>query len=505
VVTRGWLVAALVGACLLGFSGTALADGPGWAFPGWTTYRHDATRTGADPETSLTPVTPTQRWKSTPLDGRVFGQPLVYGRFIYVATENDTVYALDSRSGAIAWQTHVGTAIPTSLACGSDVGTIEGITSTPVIDPQTGQIFVVADTWNGSDPASVQHQMFALNLWDGHVDRGPVNVEPPGDIPADQLQRAGLALDNGRIIIGYGGNYNDCGNYHGWLVSVPEWGGPIDTFEADSAPGENQGSIWGSGNAPAIDSNGDIWISTGNGSSTNWDYQEAVIELNSNMNVLNSWAPSYWQYLDTNDRDMGSAMPILLPDGLLYEIGKLGTGYLMSQNLDGLGGQTLYDYQVCPGSWGGGIYHNGVVYITCRDAGLYAMSINTTTKQQAPLSTWTVPNADNPPTYAAGLIWSANFYNGYLYGLNPTTGAVEFSDDLGGQPCLAPAGPVQQCGVEHFTTPSAVGAFLYMPNQDLAVPGSDQVTAFRIAREPWGGWHHDGWSGHRRDAGRSGH
>jgi len=501
VVTRGRLVTALVaGALTWGLSGTALAEPAHWnQFPSWTTYRQDAARNGADPETGLSPVPPSEAWQSAPLDGRVFGEPLVYGPLVYVATENDTVYALDLRSGRIVWQKHLARAVPTSLFCGSDLGQVAGITSTPVIDPSTGRIYVVADTWDGSNPASVQHDMFALNVSNGRVAVGPVNVEPPGDVPTDQQQRASLALDNGKIIIGYGGNYNDCGDYHGWLVAVPEAGGPIQTFEADSAPGESQGSIWGSGNAPAIDSNGDIWISTGNGDSTNWDYQEAVIELDSNMNVLGYWAPSYWQYLDSIDRDMGSSMPILLPDGLVYEVGKLGTGYLMSQTLDGLGGPTLYDYQVCPGSWGGGIYYNGVVYITCRDAGLYAMSINLTTEQQAPLSTWTVdPNADNPPIYAQGMIWSANFYNGYLYGLNPTTGAQEFSFDLGGQPCLAKDGPIVQCGAEHFTTPSAADGLLFMPNQDLAVPGDDQVTAFRIAHGPLYAAHDSAGHSHRR-------
>ena len=493
---------------MLGGSGAAIAGPDHWQqFPSWTTYRHDAGRSGLDPETGLKPVTPTQAWKSVALDGRVFGEPLVFGPIVYVATENDTVYALDARSGRILWRNHLATAVPTTLLCGSDLGARAGITSTPVIDPSTGRIYVVADTWNGSNSATVEHKMFALDLWKGRVAQAPADVEPPGDIPTDQQQRASLALDNGKIIIGYGGNYNDCGDYHGWLVAVPEAGGPIQTFEVDGAAGENQGSIWGAGNAPPIDSNGDIWIATGNGESTNWDFQETVAKLDSNMNVLDYWSPSYWQYLDVNDRDLGSAMPILLPDGLVYEIGKLGTGYLMSQaSLGGLGGKTLYDYQVCPGSWGGGIYYNGVVYITCRDAGLYAMSINFTTRQQAPLSTWTVDtNADNPPIVAGGLIWSANFYNGYLYGLDPTTGAVKFSVDMGGQPCLGKDGPIIQCGVEHFTMPSAAGGLLFMPNQDLAVPGSDQVTAFRIAEPRWNGGGDGGPGAHEASDARRQH
>jgi outer membrane protein assembly factor BamB len=448
----------------------AAADSHAW-LPAWTTYRHDAARSGVDPDSTV-PVRPRQVWQSASLDGRVFGEPLVYGKRVYVATENDTVYALNVHSGHIIWQNHLATAVDARQLCGSDILPTVGITSTPVIDPSTGRIYVVADTWDGSDRASIDHQLFALNLRDGTVAQAPSSVEPPGDLPYDQLQRASLALDDGRVLIGYGANYNDCGYYHGWLVSVSENGGPIETFEADAAPGESGGSIWASGNGPSIDSSGDVWIATGNGDSTTFDFQESVIKLDAEMHVLDYWAPSYWQYLDERNLDVGSSFPTLLPDGLVYEIGKLGTGYLMSQaSLGGLGGKTVYDIQVCPGSWGGAIYYSGVIYATCRRAGLYALSLNTTTRRDAPLPTWTVdPHAVGPPIYAGGLIWSANFYTGYLYALDPITGAEQFSVNLG--------------GIEHFGTPGAGAGLLFMPNQDQSVPGADQLTAFRIAKWP---------------------
>ena len=438
---------------LLAMSGAASA-----ATPAWTTYHHDGARSGIDPD-STSPVAPGQAWQTPALDGPVWSQPLVYGSTVYVATENDSVYALNAATGAVVWQKHVATAVPSGqLPCG-DVSPV-GITSTPVIDPATGRIYVVADTWNGSSSASIAHQLFALNLSDGSVAVGPVPVDPPGSTHTDQLQRASLALDAGKVIIGYGGNDGDCGSYHGWLVAVPEGGGSLQTFEVD--PSTNGGAIWAAGNAPAIDSAGDIWTSTGNGSSSSFAYQESVIRLDPNLNVLDYWAPSNWSSLDSSDTDLGSAMPLLLPNGLVFQIGKAGVGYLLSfSNLGHTGGAPVFQASVCNGSFGGGIYVNGVIYVACSN-GVHALSLNG--NSFAPLSLWTVnSSAVGPPIFAGGLVWSAGTGNGTLYGLDPSTGATRFSAGLG--------------SFEHFTTPSAGGGRLFVAN-------TNKVTAFQIANAP---------------------
>ena len=425
--------------------------------PAWTTYHHDAGRSGIDPD-STSPVAPTQVWQtSPPLDGLQWSQPLVYGSHVYVATENDTIYALDAATGAIVWQKHLATPVPAGkLPCG-DISPVVGITSTPVIDPSTGRIYAVADTWNGT---SAEHELFGLNLADGSPAPGlPTVVDPPGSTPLDQLQRVSLALDAGKVIIGYGGNSGDCGSYHGWLVAVPEGGGSLQTFEVD--PSTNQGAIWGAGNGPPIDSSGNIWTSTGNGSSSSFGYQESVINLDPNLNVLDYWAPSNWSMLDSSDLDLGSSMPLLLGSGLVFEIGKAGVGYLLSAtNLGGLGAPPLYQASVCSGGYGGGIYYNGVIYVSCSN-GLHALSLNVAAGTFAPLAGWTVnSSAVGPPIFAGGLVWSAGTGNGVLYGLDPSTGSTRFSANLG--------------TFEHFTSPSAGGGRLFIAN-------GDQVTAFQIA------------------------
>ncbi|HLY49285.1 MAG TPA: Ig-like domain repeat protein [Solirubrobacteraceae bacterium] len=448
-----------------------LATSAAAAVPAWTTYHHDGSRSGIDPD-STSPVTPTMAWQSAPLDGKVYGQPLVYGSRVYVATGNDSVYALDAATGSVIWRNHLATPVPQRAIPCTPIWPTVGIVSTPVIDPATGRIYVVGDTWDASNPASIAHEMFALNMSDGSVAVGPVNVDAPGSLPLRQLQRPGLALDHGRLFMGYG-SYDDCGLWHGYVVSVNENGSQLQSFVVDGGAWENGGSVWASGNAPAIDSSGNVWVATGNGTSTNFDFQEAVIEFApSTLNVLSYWAPLDWTTLDNNDFDVGSSMPMLLPNGLLFQIGKQGYGYLLhAGELDGVSPPS-YRGLVCDpsaGSWGGGVYYGGVIYVACQ-YGMHAVSLNTTTGTFTPVSGWTVdPNAVGPPIEAGGLLWSADYNNGVLVGLDPSTGSERFSLNLG--------------GFQHFTSPSAAGGELFVAHN---VPSSqvDQITALRIATPP---------------------
>jgi outer membrane protein assembly factor BamB len=472
VTTRwGQVGVALCAVCLILAVGFATATTAAAGVPSWTTYRHDGARSGVDPD-STSPLAPTQAWQSPALDGQVYGQPLVYGGRVYVATENDSIYALNAATGAVVWMTHLGTPVPQSVTPCTPIGPTIGITSTPAIDPASGRIYVVTDTWDGVRTTTIAHQMFALSLSDGSVATGPVPVDPPGSLPRYQLQRVSLALTDGKLFIGYG-SYSDCGLWHGYLVAVPEAGGPLQMFEVDGGPGESEGSLWDSGNAPVIDSSGNVWIATGNGSSKSFDFQDAVMEFApGSLAILDYWAPLDWSFLDGNDLDIGSSMPVLLPNGLVFQVGKQGIGYLL--NAGALGGvrPAPYEGAACDpaswaGSWGGGIYYNGVIYVACQ-LGLHALSLDSAHGTFTPVSGWHVdPNGVSPPIEAGGLIWSADYDNGLLVGIDPSTGQEKFSANLG--------------GFEHFQSPSAAGGRLFVANQDQSVPGVDQVTAFYIS------------------------
>jgi polyvinyl alcohol dehydrogenase (cytochrome) len=444
------------------------------ALPAWTTYRHDGTRSGIDPD-STSPVTPSQAWQTPALDGEVYGQPLVYGAYVYAATENDSVYKLDAATGAVVWSEHLATPEPSSAAPCGDIAPSIGITSTPVLDPATNRVYAVGAV---SDSGTIRHELFALDLGSGQEVAGfPIAVDPPfpsGGAPVRQLQRVGLALDGGRILIGYGGNDGDCSTYWGWLVSAPTDGTTaLSSFQVDA--GHAEGAIWGSGNAPAIDGAGNVYVATGNGngdSTSDPDYGDSVVKLNASASPLDWWAPPNWQSLDSSDLDLGSSLPTLLPGGLLFESGKDGNGYLLNGADLGHVSSPVSDASgFCSGgSFGGSVYDpaNSTIYAAC-GGGLRALSLASGPPPSlAAQAGFSAPSgATGPPMIAGGLVWATNSSSGTLYGLDPTSGTRRSQFSI----------PENGSEVNHFASPSAGGGRLF-------VGSGDQVTAYTIAQSP---------------------
>ena len=449
--------------------------------PAWITYRHDAARSGIDPD-STSPVTPSQLWQTQALDGEVYGQPLVYGSYVYVATENDTVYKLNAASGTVVWSQHLATPEPASMAPCGDIDPSIGIIGTPVIDPATNRIYAVGAVLISG---AVHHELFALDLGLGRPVAGyPIVVDPPypGDGAAvNQLQRPALALDDGRILIGYGGNDGDCATYWGWLVSVPVDGGTgLSPFQVDAGNGAGgQGAIWGGGNAPAVDAAGDVFVATGNGNSssaTDPEYGDSVVKLNASASPESFWAPTNWKSLDTSDLDLGSSMPTLLPGGFVFQSGKDGNGYLLNgADLGGVAGPASEASSFCSGgSLGGSVYDpaDSTIYAAC-SSGLKALSLGSGSPPSLTAKSGfsATSTATGPPMIAGGLVWVTDYTSATLYGLDPATGgtasqfAIPESTVSGG------------ADVNHFASPSAAGGRLF-------VGSGDQVTAYTIAQAP---------------------
>jgi len=413
-------------------------------------------RTSSAATSGAVTTAPTTLWTSPALDGSVYGEPLVFDGQVLVATENDTVYDLSTVTGKVRWSDHLATPAPAgALPCG-DIAPTVGITSTMVVDPTTDTVYAAAETETGG---GVGHVVFGIDisthrvLWSRDVDR-------PGWAAAAQLQRAGLGLSDGHVLIGFGGNYGDCGRYHGWVVGVPESGtGPLLAYQVPTA---NEGAVW----APAgitVDASGDVFVATGNGSAgpgQPFDHGDAVIELSPTLTELSYFAPTGWAQDNADDGDLGSTSPVLLADGQAFVVGKQTTAYLLdTARLGGIGGQVA-SLGIC-NSRGGNAYAAPDVYVVCPDAGQIAQVRIGPGNAMERGWTWTSPTGGaSSPTVAGGVVWTIDGGSSVLYGIDATTGATRFSVPLDvGHP-------------EHFAAASVAGSM-------IVVAGSSAVEALR--------------------------
>jgi hypothetical protein len=306
---------------------------------------------------------------NTQLTGQVYAQPLVSQPMVLAVTEKDYAYGLDSTTGAIQWSKNFGTpADPLAQTGCGDIGANVGITGTPVIDSTTDVAYFVAATGTGSGGAT-QYFMDAVNVQTGvtptNWPTGRVPIQGSADNDAgtvfngqSQSQRPGLVLVNGVVYAAFSAQC-DNNSWDGWLIGVSEASHSITTMWAsETGLGvEGGGGIWQSGSAPVVDSQGNIYFSTGNGNlpnspapGTNTSEQnlgEAVVKLSTSGGTLHlaDWfIPADAATLNYYDGDLGSGGLVALPPSMgtttepnvLLQVGKEGVLYAL--NMDSLGG-----------------------------------------------------------------------------------------------------------------------------------------------------------------------
>jgi outer membrane protein assembly factor BamB len=452
------------------------------------TYDYDNLRSGNDPaHMAMKALSAEPAWDDGSLDGAVFGEPLVYGSAVYVATENDTLYAISAATGRVLWKLHVGSAVnisvvdsaPTlSSGCG-DINPL-GITGTPVIDPSSNEIFLAEETETGGPPdwEQIQHWLVAISLVT-HRELWHRDIDPPHGnnsnfyyIPAEQ-QRPAVTLLNGRLYVPFGGLDGDCGQYHGYLVDLPESGkGALQSYQV---PTQREGAIWET-NGALVSPQGDLYVATGNGSSNNisqYDEGNSVVELSPSLARLGSWAPGNWVQLNDQDWDLGSGGPIQVPGtSLLFVAGKpaqnASYGYLMQEGHLGGIGKGAFTGEVCTGGGvfgadasdvlGSGANARVLIYTPC-GGGTVALQVDAS--KMSFKRAWASEGSPNgPPIVAAGLVWALDWDNGQLYGMNPGTGHTVV------QRATAP--------LNHFATPGVGDDMVLVPTQG-------GVEAFRIS------------------------
>jgi outer membrane protein assembly factor BamB len=377
--------------------------GPAWAGAQWVTYHADSNRSGVDnSEPSLTPLR--VAW-SNQLDGAaVYGQPVVADGRVFVATEDDDVYALDAHDGHVLWAANIGqplTNVVGQVGCGN-IDPI-GITSTPVIDTASSTVFVVGEVSNGGS-APVHHLLAGFNVYTGGETLATF-VDPPesADSILHQQQRAALALGNGRVYVGFGGFYGDCGNYHGWVVGASETASS-PTVYFDTTPNGQEGAIWQGGGGPSIDGAGNVYVTTGNGTSGAGQYSEAVVKLDPNLQPLANFVDTH----ATDDEDLGTGDAVLLPDGDVFAVGKTDIGYLLTQS-------SLQLVAAIPGVCGsdpdgGAAYQqaNNTIYVPCRGGGIQPVNLTTKTAGSK------IGSVNGPPIIVDGNLWALQYNSNTL-------------------------------------------------------------------------------------------
>jgi hypothetical protein len=434
------------------------------------TYHNDVSRTGLNfNETTLTTsnVNSTSFGKlgTMSVSGLVDAEPLYVGglaigsathNVVLVATEHDMVYAFDADTFAQLWSASMLAKFPgeTTVTTGQVGGCTQvapevGITSTPVIDPTAGPngtIFLVAMSVDSS--GNYHQRLHALDLTTGADRLTPVDVQATYPTASGQItfaprqyeERAALLALNGVIYTSWTSHCDD-DPYTGWVIGYSE-SSLAQITVLNLTPNGSRGAIWMSGDGPAADSSGNIYLIMGNGTfdttlngdgfPSSGDYGNAIVKISTAQNsvsVADYFTMSNTVSESTNDTDFGSGGEMLLPDvtdsnGTVHHLavgaGKDTNLYVVDR--DNMGKfNTANDsaiYQEIDGALSGGVwsspaYFSNTVYYGSVGQPLKAFPISnaklaTSASSQSPASfsyPGTTPSISSNGT-ANGIVWA---------------------------------------------------------------------------------------------------
>jgi hypothetical protein len=342
--------------------------------PGVFTYHNDLARDGVNgQEYALTPSNVAAGFGkifTCAVDGAVHSQPLWMANLmvggarhnvVFVATAHDSLFAFDADASPCVklWQAslidqaHGATAGETTVPSGTtgylvgkgngNITPEVGVIGTPVIDSASGTLYVVSkSTAIVSGTAAFYQRLHAIDVTTG-LERASSPVLIQGTYPGSgdggsmdtwnarlQNQRAGLVLANGTVYITWA-SHEDKSPYYGWVMGY-RYGtsGFTQTAVLNVTPNVQYGGIWMSGAAPSVDSNGNLYLITGNGgfdvtntSAPHNDYGDSFLELSINaspaspqsaFSIPQWFTPSDQQIDDNNDKDFGSGGAAVLAD-----------------------------------------------------------------------------------------------------------------------------------------------------------------------------------------------
>lgn len=324
------------------------------------TQHNDNARTGANlNETLLTPENVNKAHFGMlfrrALDDQLYTQPLIVTHvqveggtrdIVYVTTVNNSVYAFDANDSEASrpiWHVNFGTPAnlhSTNFGC-LDINGQMGIIGTPVIDRARGVLYVVSLTRAGAMAAPGSgfiQRLHALDLATGaDLPESPVEIKAPEFDALMQNQRPALALANGMIYVGYA-SHCDKDPYHGFLMAY-DAKSLVQISVFNTSPTGSEASIWQSGQGPAVDAEGNVYVVSGNGS---WDgvqnFSESFLKFSPQLKLLDWFTPTNHLTLDQQDNDLNSSGATLIPgthlvlgggkEGVLYALDTHNLGHL---------------------------------------------------------------------------------------------------------------------------------------------------------------------------------
>jgi hypothetical protein len=464
------------------------------------TQHYDNARTGQNlQETLLTTanVNVTQFGKlfSRMVDGNVLAQPLYVPNLnvggathnvIFVATEHNSVYAFDAddpNASAALWQVNLGPSMPSSDICISapqflcpytDLIPEIGITSTPVIDPSSNSIYMVAKTKDRTND-SYHYKLHALDITSGNEKfGGPVEIAASVPGTGDggstvsfnaltQMNRPGLLLLNGKVYVAFG-SVGDVPTFRGWLMAYDaQTLAKVAVF--CTTPNSWGGGMWSTGNGLNADAAGNLYVVTGNGGTFDvntggTDFGSAYIKLSADLSVLDYFAPSDVASLNTSNTDLSSGGVVLITESsgadktLLAGGGKDGVLRVIDTgNMGKFNSSTNNNLQNFAGTnppiFGSPVYWNSpnfgpVIYLWGPLDFLKAWSLNTTTSQfnTSPVSQANIQGVGATGGFTVNTAAASLSANGSTAGTGIFWAAAPFGNSGCNTQCEANPGPV---------------------------------------------------------------